>query len=114
LAAPASYSAQAPAGYGILYHERTGHSLMHAKFKDRSLLILAVTAVACSRIMFALFNDPEGPNLLVVTVMAAIIYLLSSPVYLSNVYPSLTGFKRTSATIVIQIFVATGFYLALR
>ena len=87
---------------------------MHINFKDAYLLILAITAGVCSRIIFALFNDPEGPNLLVVTVMAAVIYLLSAPVYLSNVYPSLTGFKRSSVTIFIQILVATGFYLGLR
>jgi len=46
--------------------------------------------------------------------MAAVIYLVSSAVYLSNIYPSLTGFKRSSATIFIQILVATGFYLGLR
>ena len=82
--------------------------------KNGSLLILAITAVACSRIMFAFFHDPEGPNLLVVTGMAAVIYLISSAIYVSNVYPSLTGFKRSSATIFIQIFVATSFYLGLR
>jgi hypothetical protein len=64
--------------------------------------------------MFALFHDPEGPNLLVVIGMAAVIYLVSSAVYLSGVYPSLTGFKRTSVTMLIQIFVATGIYLGLR
>lgn len=78
------------------------------------MLILAITAVVCSRIMFALFHDPEGPNLLVVVVMAAVIYLVSSAAYLSNLYPSLTGVKRISATIFIQILVATGFYLGLR
>ncbi len=78
------------------------------------MLILVITAVVCSRIMFAFFNDPEGPNLLVVVGMASIIYLVSSAAYLSNVYPSLTGFKRSSAAIFVQIFVATGFYLALR
>jgi hypothetical protein len=64
--------------------------------------------------MFALFDDPEGPNLLVVTVMAAVIYLMSLAAYLSNVYPLLTGFKRTFATIFIQIFIATALYLGLR
>ena len=87
---------------------------MHVNFKNSSLLILAITAVACSRTMFAFFNDPEGPNLLVVIGMAAAIYLVSSAVYLSNVYPPLTGFKRSLATIFIQIFIATGFYLGLR
>jgi hypothetical protein len=87
---------------------------MHFDFKKSSLLILAITAVACSRMMFAFFHDPEGPNLLVVAGMAAVIYLMSSAVYLSNFSPSLTGLKRSSATIFIQIFIATGFYLGLR
>jgi hypothetical protein len=87
---------------------------MHVNFKNGSLLILVITAFACSRIMFAFFNDPEGPNLLVVTGMAAIIYLVSSAAYLSNITPSLTGFKRSSAAIVIQMLIATGFYLGLR
>jgi len=87
---------------------------MHFNFKNSSLLILAITAVACSRVMFAFLHDPEGPNLLVVIGMAAVIYLISSAVYLSNFSPSLIGFKRSSATIFIQIFVATGFYLGLR
>jgi hypothetical protein len=67
---------------------------MHVNFKNSSLLLLAITAIVCSRIMFAFFHDPEGPNLLVVTGMAAVIYFVSSAVYLSNFYPSLTGFKR--------------------
>jgi hypothetical protein len=84
------------------------------RIRKSSLLILAITAVAFSRIMFALFHDPEGPNLLVVTAAAAVIYLMSLAVYLSNVLPSLTGFKRNSATIFIQMLVATGLYLGLR
>lgn len=64
--------------------------------------------------MFAFLDDPEGPNLLVVSVMAAIIYVISSAVYLSNVFPPLTGFKRCLAAIFLQIFVATGFYFGLR
>ena len=83
-------------------------------FKNSSLLILAITAVVCSRVIFAFFHDPEGPNLLVVTGTAAVIYFTSSAVYLSNISPSLTGFKRSSVAIFIQIFVATGLYLALR
>ena len=92
----------------------SGHALMDVNLKNSSLLILAITAFPCSRMMFALFHDPEGPNLLVVTAMASIIFLVSSAVYLSNIYPSLTGFKRTLAAIVIQILVATGFYFGLR
>lgn len=87
---------------------------MHVNLKNWSLVILAITAFACSRIMFAFINDPEGSNLLIVSGMAAVIYFASAALYLSNLYPSLTGFKRSSGAILIQIFVATCFYLALR
>jgi uncharacterized membrane protein YdcZ (DUF606 family) len=87
---------------------------MLLNFKSGSLLVLAATAIACSRTMFAFFNDTEGPNLLVVTGMAALIYLISSAIYLSNLAPSLTRFKRSSAAIFIQILVAMGFYVGLR
>jgi len=87
---------------------------MHFKFKKTPLLILAITAFACSRAMFAFFHDPEGPNLLVVAGMAAVIYLVSAAFHLSNLFASLTGFKRCLAAIFIQIAVATGFYLGLR
>ena len=93
---------------------KAGHTLMHFDSKTGSLLILAITAAACSRIIFAFFHDPEGPNLLVVTVMAAVIYLMSSAVYLSNLFPSLTGLKRSTAMIFLQLCIAMGFYLGLR
>jgi len=64
--------------------------------------------------MFAFIDDPEGPNLLVVTAMAAVIFLMSAPIYLSKIAPSLTGFKRTSAAILLQIAITAAFYFALR
>lgn len=57
---------------------------MDLKAKETALLALGVSAVTCSRVMFALFNDPEGPNLLVVGVMAAFIYLVALAIYLFN------------------------------
>ena len=93
---------------------KQNHTLMHIKFNRRYLLLLAVTAFPCSRTVFAFLNDPEGPNLLVVTALAAVIFVISSAAYLSNVCASLTGFKRALAAILIQIFAATGFYFAMR
>lgn len=87
---------------------------MQSSFKNGSLLVLAVTAIACSRATFAFIHDPEGPNLVVIIGMAVLIYVISAAIYLSNFAPSLARFKRTSVTIFIQIFVAAGFYLGLR
>ena len=83
---------------------------MYLKAKKTSLLILGVTSLLCSRTMFYFFNDPEGPNLLIVMVMAVILYALSSAVYLLG--PSTTSLKKLLLAISIQIIIVTGlFYL---
>ncbi len=84
---------------------------MYFKSKKISLLILGVTSLVCSKILFILFNDPEGPNLLVVTVMAAVLFFASLTVYLFR--SSATGLKRLSFAILIQILLATAFYFSL-
>jgi hypothetical protein len=86
----------------------------YRKSTKTSLLILAVTAALCARVMLALFRDPEGPNLLVVGAMAAAIYAVSLAVYLSKFFPSLGGYKRVAAAIALQILVTTGLYFLLR
>ena len=84
---------------------------MYFKSKKTSLIILGLTALVCSRPMFHFFNDPEGPNLLVVTVAAAIVYALSLiPYYFIF---SATGLKRLLMTIVIQIIIVVGLYFSL-
>lgn len=81
--------------------------------KKSSLIILAVTATACSRVMFALFDDPEGPNLLIVTVMALIVYFLSLGV--NKYYPLVKeeGSKKVLSIVIVQIIIVTVFYLFL-
>jgi hypothetical protein len=90
---------------------------MYFKSKKTLLLILAVTAIVCSRLMFLFFNDPEGPNLLVVMGMALVVYLLSLAVYLltPSTLPlvSFTGLKRLLFVIFIQLIIVTGFYFLL-
>lgn len=81
--------------------------------KKTSLLILAITSLVCSRTLFFFFNDPEGPNLLVVTIMAAIIYALSLAVYFFKKFPT-TGLKRLLLTVLIQIVIVVGFYFGLK
>lgn len=64
---------------------------MRFGFKSTSLLMLLVTAGACARLTLASFHDAEGPNLLVVAVMTAVLFLISAAAYLSNALPLLTG-----------------------
>lgn len=84
---------------------------MPLKSKKISLLVLVVTALVCSRVMFLFFNDPEGPNLLIVIGTAAVVYFLSLAVYLF--VPSTTDFKRFSLAIFVQILLVAGLYLCL-
>ncbi len=86
---------------------------MQSKPKIVSLLILAATALALSRAVFAAFRDPEGPNLVVVIGLAAVIYLLCLAFYLSSAVRSLTGLSRLAAAIAVQIVVAIGVYVVM-
>jgi hypothetical protein len=42
----------------------------------KTLVILAVASFICSRAVFFFIDDPEGPNLLIVFVLAGIIFLV--------------------------------------
>lgn len=69
-----------------------------------SLLTLGVTSLLCSRATFYFFNDPEGPNLLIVVGLAAILYTLSLGVYIAM------GRKSLLLAIIVQILLATALY----
>lgn len=71
--------------------------------KRTSLILLVITALGLSRIMFALFNDPEGPNLLIVLVTAAIVYVLSLSAYLLNT----SNRKKSLLAVLIQLVVVS-------
>jgi hypothetical protein len=74
--------------------------------------------------MLLSIDDPEGPNLLVVMVMAVIIYFLSLAIYYFNPstksafqyfsFSSLAGLNRLLFVIFMQILIATALYFCLR
>lgn len=88
--------------------------------KKTSLAVLGMTSLVCSRVMFLFINDPEGPNLLVVVVMAAILYILSLGVYAlifskKDISPSTpAGVSKFPRILLIQILVTIIFYFYLR
>ena len=85
--------------------------------KTISFIVLGVTSILLSRIMLLSFNDPEGPNLLVVMVMAVIVYLLSLAAFFSFsslTGHTLTGLKKLLLVIFIQIIIVTALYFCLR
>ncbi|HEX3384264.1 MAG TPA: hypothetical protein VHS53_03705 [Mucilaginibacter sp.] len=86
---------------------------LYFKSKKISLLLLAATAIVCSRLLLFFFNDSEGPNLVVVTGFALAIFLLSSAAYLFG--PSkLNGIKRLSAVVGLQVLLVTVLYFWMR
>jgi hypothetical protein len=81
---------------------------MQLKSKKTSLLLLGITALVCSRTLFFLFHDPEGPNLLVVTVLALILYVVSFIVW--RFVPVSTAIKKLLLAICTQVLIVTGLY----
>lgn len=73
-------------------------------------LILAIMAIAGARALFFFFNDPEGPNLLIVLVVAAVVWAASFTAYA----PSFSASKRRRfwLAVLIQILLLIGLYLA--
>lgn len=74
--------------------------------KKVQLVLLGVVSLVCSRLFFALLNDPEGPNLLIVFVLAAIIYLPGLILICYNTY-----MKNIFIVIVILVAGVLGYLL---
>ena len=66
----------------------------------------------CSRVLFALFDDPEGPNVLIVVGMALLLYAVSVVTYMR--IPQVMGTRRVLLAILTQVLVVVVSYLALR
>jgi hypothetical protein len=79
--------------------------------KKITFIILAITALISSRVLFALFNDPEGPNMLVIGVTTLGVYLLSLTVFLFS--SSLTKEKKMFLAILVQVLIVLGLYFLL-
>lgn len=81
---------------------------MFSKSKKLPLVVLFVTAVLLSRTTLLLFNDPEGPNLLIVMAAAFVVYVLSLASYaLDN---SVDDSKKFGWAILIQFVLVIGLY----
>ncbi len=79
--------------------------------RKASLVILGLTSLVLSRVMFVFIDDPEGPNLLVVVVMAGILYALTLLAY--RFTSSVSGLKKLLLVIATQILIVTSFYFLL-
>lgn len=80
--------------------------------KKVSLIILGITSVLLSRAIFFFIDDPEGPNLLVVFAMAAIVFV---PSLIAYIYSAMNpGLRKLALVIVVQIIFVTCLYVLLR
>lgn len=84
--------------------------------KKISLLILAVTAIICARSLFFFFDDPEGTNLLVTTVMTLFVYFSSLAITYTQLIKWIpkNSLTRLLLTVGIQIVIVVGLYFCLR
>lgn len=74
-----------------------------------SLIVLGITSLILSRLMFSFFDDPEGPNLLIVVGMASFVYLLSLAAYF--VRSALGSRGKIFVAILLQIIICTVTFL---
>ena len=81
---------------------------MPLESKETSLLLLVITAFVCSRALFFFFHDPEGPNLLIVTVLALILYGASFIAW--RFIPATSTSKKLLVAICTQLLIVTGLY----
>ncbi|MBS1532141.1 MAG: hypothetical protein JSU01_17700 [Bacteroidetes bacterium] len=86
---------------------------LYFKSKKISLIILAATAIICSRLLFFFFRDPEGPNLLIVAGLALVVYILSLLAYLFGP-PKMKGAGRLLAAICFQVLLVAGLYFGMK
>lgn len=76
------------------------------------LIILGITSLICSRTWFALLDDPEGPNLFIVIVFAAILFGIALATFKPLSVRWGSG-KGVVSAIVVQIIVGAIAYAVL-
>lgn len=69
---------------------------------------MLLTAFVCSRLLFFFFHDPEGPNLLIVTVLASILYGAAFTVW--RFIPATSASTKLLLAICAQVVIVTGLY----
>lgn len=97
---------------------------MHITSPLITKVVLAATALASIRCMFSLFDDPEGPNLLIVSVGGAVVYFVALALFsLYRVFRNTqtrfslslpTSNKSMSVVIGMQLLIVSILYVCLR
>jgi hypothetical protein len=85
---------------------------MRTSLKRAALLALGIASLVYARMMFMFIDDPEGPNLLVVVVMAVLISSLSLGAY--ALIPKSSRHKKTPMVFLLQALIAIGIWICIR
>lgn len=87
---------------------------MSSKSNWVSTLVPVGAALFCSRTVLVSFADPEGPNLLVVVVLASFIYFLAwLPFRFLYSLARYTGLRRSVLMVVFQVLIVVVLYFSL-
>lgn len=79
--------------------------------KTKIYIVFGLTALVISRILLLSFNDEEGPNLLIVTTLAGVLYFWSTTIYSSTLLQQSN--HKTLLAIFAQILLAIALYVLL-
>jgi hypothetical protein len=79
--------------------------------KSVSFVILGLVALVCSRTFFYFIHDSEGPNLLIVGVLAVLVFGVSLGVYFFST--CMAEYKRVGGAVVAEVFTVVILYLFL-
>jgi hypothetical protein len=89
-------------------------AIMFLGSKKTSLAILALTSLTFARLFFLLINDPEGPNLIVVTGLGVIIFAASLALYIFFPPARKHELRKLLPTLLFQMMLVAGFYVWLK
>ena len=85
---------------------------MNLKSKKISLVLLGATSILFSRLLFFFFNDPEGPNLLIVVGLAMALFFLSFSAYVL-IPAQMKWLQKLSVAVGVQILAVIGLYFCM-
>ena len=87
---------------------------MNLKAMTATPIVLVITAFLCSRVVLVSLDDPEGPNLLVIALLALVIYFAALlPFRLVLVLTHSIGPRRILLGFLVQVVIAGVLYFAL-
>ncbi len=80
--------------------------------KNLPYTLLGISSLASSRLFYALFDDPEGPNLLIVVILGIFLFVPASFIYIRFV--SLPIWTRLHLSVLFELGAVLVLFFCLR